>query len=236
MMWSKRTAYRAILASLCGLWLSTSPLAAEPNAEAIQQMRERLETQLAGATERGFSGTVLAHNGDEIVLHRAYGLADRDKGITNTTATLFDIGSISKQFTKAAILVLEESGRLATSDPISKHLPNVPADKSKITIEQVIDHQAGFREYHDTEGDFESMDRAEALRRILGQKLRFEPGTDQRYSNSGYTLLAAMVEAVTGERFQEFVRENQLRIHNRLAAWPTFLTARLLRSSNLNRT
>jgi CubicO group peptidase (beta-lactamase class C family) len=193
---------------ILALTLTLAALPAAAAAPTDDEIREGLGRHLAeAASERGFSGTVLFARGSDPVFHEAFGMADRDKGIANTTATLFDIGSISKQFTKAAVLVLQQQGKLSLTDPVSKHLEGVPADKAAITIEQVVDHAAGLHEYHDTEGDFEPMDRAEALRRILGQKLRFEPGSDKAYSNSGYTLLAAIVEQASGQGFQDFVRE-----------------------------
>ena len=175
-----------------------------------EEIGRALDDYLRSAVDNGFSGVVLVARNGEVLFHQGYGMANREAGIPNTTDTLFDIGSISKQFTKAAIVKLEEQGKLSTSDPISRFLDDVPEDKDAITLDQVIDHTAGFHEYHDTQGDFEPMDRTEALRRILAQKLRFEPGTQQAYSNSGYTLLAAIVQSASGEPLQSYVKKNLL--------------------------
>jgi CubicO group peptidase (beta-lactamase class C family) len=89
-------------------------------------------------------------------------------------------------------------------------LPDVPADKAPITLLQIVQHRAGFDEYHDTMGDFEPMTRLEARARILEQELLFEPGSDAAYSNSGYTLLADVIESLSGETFTDFVRDHVL--------------------------
>jgi CubicO group peptidase (beta-lactamase class C family) len=84
----------------------------------------------------------------------------------------------------------------------------VPRDKQSITLLEILQHRAGFDTYHDTEGDFEPMTRLEARERILGQELLFPPGEDEEYSNSGYTLLADIIETTAGKPYTEYVREN----------------------------
>src|SRR4030095_16069979 len=103
-----------------------------------------------------------------------YGLAVRAEGSRITPKTSFDIGSVTKQFTAAAGLRLEEQGRLRTSDAIARHLPDVPADKKDITLHQLLTHSAGFA--HDV-GTLESLpSRDEAVRQILDSKLHFVHG------------------------------------------------------------
>ena len=102
---------------------------------------------------------------------------------------------------------LEEQGKLRRSDTLNKFFDNVPEDKAGITVKQVLEHTAGFHEYHDTTGDFEKMDREQALKTILNQKLRFKPGNQEAYSNSGYTLLAAIIELSSKQSYQSFLKE-----------------------------
>ena len=170
-------------------------------------LTKKLDDYILTAVEAGFSGAVLVVKGGEVVLHDGYGLADRDKNIPVNKDTVFDIGSITKRFTRAAILKLEEQGKLKRSDTLSTVIDNVPEDKAGITLEQVLEHTAGFHEYHDTKGDFEEMDREQALKTILNQKLRFEPGDHMEYSNSGYGLLAVIIELVSGQSYTSFLKE-----------------------------
>lgn len=170
-------------------------------------LKKKLDDYILTAVEAGFSGAVMVVKGGEVVLHDGYGLADRDKNIPVNKDTVFDIGSITKRFTRAAILKLEEQGKLRRSDTLSAIIDDVPADKAGITIEQVLEHTAGFHEYHDTKGDFEEMDREQALKTILDQKLRFEPGDHMEYSNSGYGLLAVIIELVSEQSYPSFLKE-----------------------------
>lgn len=166
-----------------------------------------LDAYLSEQVAEGFSGSVLVATADGVVLEKGYGLTDRTRNLPNTSATIYPLGSIVKLFTREAIQQLAAANKLALSDPLSKFFDDIPADKQNLTIQHLLDHQAGFAAYHDTEGDFELMDRAEALRRIFAQELRFEPGTSRSYSNSGYTLLAAIIEKVTGQSYAAYVME-----------------------------
>ncbi len=167
-----------------------------------------IDEYASAAADRGFSGTVLVSRGAEVLLNRGYGLADRERDVPVTTGTLFDIGSITKDLTRSSILLLSDEGTLSLDDALGKFFDEVPADKTDITVEQLLRHSAGLAEYHDTRGDFEPMTRQEAIERILAQRLRFEPGSDTGYSNSGYTLLAAIIENVSGQSYPDFLRDN----------------------------
>jgi CubicO group peptidase (beta-lactamase class C family) len=98
------------------------------------ELGARLDEFLERATARGFSGVVLVRRDGRVVLHKGYGWADREKRIPNTTKTIFEIGSLTKTFTAAAIVKLNEQGRLRTADSISRWFPNVPTDKAGITV------------------------------------------------------------------------------------------------------
>ncbi|MCJ7581134.1 MAG: beta-lactamase family protein [Candidatus Aminicenantes bacterium] len=172
------------------------------------ELKKELDDYILTAVDAGFSGAVMVVKGGEVVLHEGYGLADREKNIPVNKDTVFDIGSITKRFTRAAILKLEEQGKLKRSDTLSKYFKDIPEDKAAITVEQVLEHTAGFHEYHDTKGDFEEMNREQALKTILSQKLRFEPGAQEAYSNSGYGLLAILIELVSEQSYTSFLQEN----------------------------
>ena len=175
------------------------PAAAAASRSAIAA-RELMET-LEGV---GFSGGVLLARGDEVILRKAYGSAFDAGGQRATTETVFDLGSITKQFTAASILLLEQEGKLRTADPIGRYVDGLPAEKAALTLHQLLTHTSGLGDAHG--GDHEAVDKAEALKRIAAQKLRFPPGSSFSYSNSGYTLLAAVIERVSGMSYIDFVR------------------------------
>jgi CubicO group peptidase (beta-lactamase class C family) len=191
---------------LIALTVSCSDSRAESGDDRPQRKEQEVRRRIDEAAADGFSGAVLVVDRGTPLASKGYGLADRADGVANTVDTAFDVGSIMKVMTAAAIYALDEAGTLSVSDSLADVLPDVPPDKATITLRQVVQHRAGLAEYHDTTGDFERLTRAEARARILGQELLFEPGSDEAYSNSGYTLLADVVEAVSGERFTDYVR------------------------------
>lgn len=166
----------------------------------------RIEEQVERAAQAGFSGSVAIARDGAALWSGGVGLADRERGTENTPATAFDCGSIMKVMTAAAIFRLEQDSMLSRAATLGELFTDVPPDKAAITLDQILAHTAGFDEFHDTEGDFEAMDRPTALARIFAQELLFAPGTEEAYSNSGYTLLAAIVEDVSGMPFVDYLR------------------------------
>ena len=165
-----------------------------------------IDSYLATLTDSGFSGSVLLAKDGRVVLHKGYGLRDAAEGKPVTIDTLFDIGSLTKQFTSAAIMKLEMAGKLKTSDAISKYLPGVPTDKSGVTLHHLLTHTAGLPMF--SGGDYDVSLRDETVSRILAAPLESEPGTVFSYSNPGYSLLAAIIERVSGETYEAFLRKN----------------------------
>lgn len=175
------------------------------NLNKAQSVQQKIEQYLQEEAENGFSGTALVVEKGKTILSKAYGWTDRENKVSNHPNTRFSIGSITKDFTMAAILKLEEQGKLSTKDPLSTFFKKIPDDKKTITVHQLLRHSSGLDEYHD-EGEFEQITKREALKRIFKQELRFEPGSDRAYSNSGYTLLAAIVESASGQPFEDYIR------------------------------
>jgi CubicO group peptidase (beta-lactamase class C family) len=179
--------------------------------EISDEARRALNAALDSAAREGFVGHALVARGGRVVFEASRGMADAASRTPVDSVTVFSIGSVTKQFTRAAILKLEEEGKLSLSDPVSRFVPGLPEDKRAITLGQLLDMRAGLGEYHDnpsdsTHGDHQRMTKEDALARIGAQRLRFAPGTGREYSNSGYTLLAAVVEAAAGRPFEEYVR------------------------------
>jgi CubicO group peptidase (beta-lactamase class C family) len=126
--------------------------------------------------------------------------------------TILAIGSTPIDFTKAGILLLTERGKLKLSDPVTKYFENVPEDKRTITIQHLMTGRSGLQDFHELPGDRDPdhgwIDRPEAVRRILKQKLLFAPGEGRRHSHSAWGLLAAIIEIVGGQTYPEFTREH----------------------------
>lgn len=154
----------------------------------------------------GFSGEILVAKDGMPLVAEGYGLADRESGARWTPATVTSLGSITKQFTAAAILALESDGLLSVRDPITKYFPEVPEDKKGITLHQLLTHSSGIVDPDDI-GDFDPIGREEFVRRILKEKLAFAPGTSFEYTNSGFSLLGAVVEKVSGKSYERTLRD-----------------------------
>ena len=154
----------------------------------------------------GFAGGLDVMRGDQTLLHAGYGMADRDAGRRWSVETISTIGSITKQFTGAAILLLQEDGLLRVDDPITEYFSAVPKDKQSITLHQLLTHSSGIVDL-DGLGDWDPIDRDTFVRRALEQPLEFDPGSSFAYSNAGYSLLGAILEQLTGASYETFLRE-----------------------------
>lgn len=193
----------------CLLVPGAAPAALPPAAPVVPagplisgDLGKRMDARLI---ESGFTGGVLVAVGGEVVLLKGYGMADREKKIPYGPDTVYPIGSITKQFTAAAILRLEMKGKLKVEDPIAKYLPDVPEDKRAITVHQLLTHTAGLDS--DFAGDYDPVTRDDYVKKVLASKLRSKPGTDYFYANSGYSLLGAIVERVSGIGYETFLRK-----------------------------
>ncbi|HXO29203.1 MAG TPA: serine hydrolase domain-containing protein, partial [Thermoanaerobaculia bacterium] len=209
--WTRAVAVLAVLALAYQAWRSRW-LWGQPDADADSRIvavagdpvGAELDRYMARLAAYGYSGSVLVARGGRVLLHQGYGLADRARRRPYTAETLFDVASISKQFTAAAILALEMAGKLAVEDPLGKFFPNAPADKAAITLHQLLTHTSGLR---DTFGEeYEPVTREELLRRVFASRLLGPPGRRYRYSNGGYSVLAAVVEVASGRTYDDYLR------------------------------
>jgi CubicO group peptidase (beta-lactamase class C family) len=166
------------------------------------------------AREGVFSGAVLIAEQGKVHFEGAYGLASREFDVANDLATRFDVGSCTKDFTRTAILQLKAKGKLSLGDTVGKHLPSYPNEtvRDQVTIEHLLDHRSGLGDYF-TEEWWETpmgnLRHIEDYIPIWGPKpLLTEPGAREAYSNFGYTVLGAIIEAVSGERYPDYVVEH----------------------------
>lgn len=156
----------------------------------------------------GFSGQLLVAEHGRVLFERSCGWADARHHVPMTPRTRLAVGSITKNFVAAAVLVLESRGRLRLGDRLADRLPDVPADKSGITLEQLLCHTAGFAT--DIPDGLDAATRDEVVRAVLAQPLTASPGAGFHYSNAGFDLLAAVVERAAGEPFDTFAARELL--------------------------
>jgi CubicO group peptidase (beta-lactamase class C family) len=182
--------------------------AANANGQAADRAAARIDSALRAVEAKGFSGVVRVDRGGSTMLARGYGLANRETQTPFGPKTVIQIGSNTKDFTVVALLQLQERGRLNIHDSLAKFFPNAPTDKRNITLWQLVLHTAGFP--IGLGGDFEPLDRQAFLDAAFARPLAFTPGTREQYSNTGYSLLAAVIEKVSGVAYDEFIRANIL--------------------------
>lgn len=176
----------------------------------------RLGEVFASWSSRDTAGcsVAVAEKGKTLV-SRAYGMADLEHDVPNTPATVFEAGSVAKQFTAAAALLLVQQGKLSLSDDVRKHVPELPVYSKTITIGHLIHHTSGLRDW----GAIAAVSgwprgtrihtHAHVLDIASRQKaLNHDPGAEFSYTNTGYNLLAVIVERVSGQSFAEFTRQN----------------------------
>ncbi len=172
----------------------------------------RMEQIIQANVPKQFMGTVLVAQDGKVLLDKGYGFANLEWDIPNTPTTKFRLGSLTKQFTAASILLLEERGKLKIEDPVKKYMPDAPAAWDKITIFHLLTHTSGipnftgFPDYESTEAIPTTPEKLVA--RFRDKPLEFEPGTKWNYSNSGYVLLGYLLEKISGQKYSEFVQQN----------------------------
>jgi CubicO group peptidase (beta-lactamase class C family) len=160
------------------------------------------------ATKDGFSGTVTFATSGKVLVRGSYGFSNRAEKLGFDEHTRFNIGSISKQFTAAAILLLQEEGKLKTSDQIVKLLPeqNLPQSWSEITLRELLSHTSGLKDYF-TQGIQGEHSPAELLDMVRDAPLEFKPGERYSYSNTNYVLLGLVVQKVAAMPYCQFLHE-----------------------------
>lgn len=191
-------------------------LLAPATANAQGTPDARVDSIFARFSAPGSPGCAVAvARGAAPVLTRAYGMADLEHDVPNTPATVFEAGSVAKQFTAAAVILLSQQGKLGLDDEAGKYFPELPDYGRPITIRHLMNHTSGLRDWG-TVVDIAGWPRgtrtythAHVLDVVSRQKsLNFAPGSEYLYSNTGYNLLAMLVERVSGDSFAEYTRRN----------------------------
>jgi CubicO group peptidase (beta-lactamase class C family) len=179
-----------------------------------QATREQIDTILAPYDSTYTPGCAMAVvSAGEVLYARGYGMADLERSVVNTPDSVFDIGSTSKQFTAACVLLLARDGKLSLDDAVRTYIPSLPEYESPLTIRHLIHHTSGVRDYLNLmmfsgrrlENDYTEDEITALIARQTG--LDFPPGTRFSYSNSGYFLMGEIVRAVSGQTLRQFAHE-----------------------------
>jgi CubicO group peptidase (beta-lactamase class C family) len=164
-----------------------------------------------------FSGTILVAQKDHGVMSQGYGLANREDDVPNTSQTKFGIGSITKSFTAMAIMILQERGKLTVQDSICHYLSECSPAWQPVTLQHLLTHTSGipdymevYRQLKDQANPCREYKPEEVIDSFKDLPLKFTPGSQWHYSNSGYFLLGTVIEQVSGERYETFVQTNIL--------------------------
>ena len=200
-----------VLALFCLVATGHAFSQAAPTAEQINAKAD--EFMNASVRVNHFTGTVLIARDGQPIISKGYGMADYELNVANSPQTVFRLGSITKQFTAMAIMMLQERGKLSVADPICKYLEKCPAAWQPVTIRNLLTHTSGVPNYTDTPDFFEKEATAPytsaGLVDVFRDKpLRFAPGEKYEYSNSGYHLLGLIIEKTSGAPYARFLSEN----------------------------
>jgi CubicO group peptidase (beta-lactamase class C family) len=203
---------RAFIVVICFTVVSLGQV---PDREKVIAGAERAFEKAAKTTPMPAPGCAVGVSLNGVsVFEKAFGLAEMEHNIPNTPQTIFESGSVAKQFTAAALVLLQQDGKLSIDDPVRKYVTDLPDYGKPLTIRHILTHTAGLRDWGSVmaltgagRGD-RVVTQDIALDVIVRQKsLDFEPGAEYSYSNSGYQLAAIIVERVSGQKFGDFVRD-----------------------------
>jgi D-alanyl-D-alanine carboxypeptidase len=186
--------------------------AADPAAAAnadLARYADRLFSQAYAAGEPG-AAVVIAKDG-QVLLRKGYGLANLELGVPMRPDMVFEIASITKQFTAAAILLLQERGKLSLEDDVTKYLPDYPTHGRGITLQHLLTHESGIPDYTGLPEWWPQVRQDLTVQQLIAlfkdKPLEFSPGEKQAYSNSGYALLGAVIEKASGKSYEDFLEQ-----------------------------
>ena len=198
-----RLAHILLSALLLGASIGASA-APQPPAAQTQQSIAAVDRLLTEAVAEGFGGAVIIQRGPDVLLSKGYGYADRERRIVFTPDTVSQIGSITKSQTGAALATLIAEGKVSLADPVSKYVPDAAEPGRSRTVAQLIAHSSGLLD--SCTRDFAEQSEAMLVGDCLARPLAHPPGEDH-YSNMGYSVLALIVQRVTGKSWEEALRE-----------------------------
>ena len=176
--------------------------------EQLMKMAHQADQYLSRMVPFGFNGAVLIAHGENILLNKGYGLADPSTQMPNGPGVIYSLGSIVKPFTATLVMRMVQEGSLSTEDSLSSFFPALPENKQAITIHHLLSHSSGLPGALGPDDEF--ITKKDYLQRVRDVPLEFEPGSRYQYSNVGFTILAMIIEEVTGKSYEEYLREEIL--------------------------
>jgi len=184
-------------------------------AQEAAPITSKLEEYLSAAAKQGFTGSALVAKDGKVVFSKGYGMANAEWDIPNTPQTKFRLGSITKQFTAASILLLQERGKLGVQDPVCKYIAECPKAWEPITIHHLLTHTSGIPSYTDVKSpeEFRKLSLTQVtpagfVDSFKSKPLEFPVGEKMKYNNSGYFMLGYIIEKVSGQSYEAFLQEN----------------------------
>ncbi|HWS98848.1 MAG TPA: serine hydrolase [Pyrinomonadaceae bacterium] len=190
--------------------LSAQTAAVSPTSEMISARID--EYMNAAVRAEHFSGSILVAKDGRPIVSRGYGMANYELDVPNAPHTVFQIASLTKAFTAAAVMQLQEKGKLCVNDAICKYLENCPPTWRPITVKHLLTHTSGLANYTNLPGYEQTAGRyateEEVVALFRDKPLEFVPGEKYQYSNSGYHLLGIIIEKVSGKSYADYLHEN----------------------------
>ena len=197
--------HRSAIALALWFLLAASSAAQDLSPKFDEYMNALVKQQL-------FTGSVLVARDGKVIFSKGYGLANAEHDVPNTPQTKFRLGSVTKQFTAAGILLLQERGKLSVQDPVCKYVDNCPMAWSEVTIHHLLSHTGGVPNFTNFPEYMPKMMMPttiqEMIARFKDKPLEFKPGEKWNYSNSGYFLLGQILEKAAGESYESFLQKN----------------------------
>ena len=200
------------LAFLAALFLAPVQASAKPQDPAPGALAQRIDRFVRPyVASNNFTGVILVRRAGRVQLNKGYGMANYELGVVNQPWTRFHVASVTKPFTAAAVLLLEERGKLSLNDSVSRHLPGYP-NGDRIRIKHLVEQTAGIPNLG-SGPDWARQERLpytteELVALFKDLPLEFEPGSQSRYSNSNYNLLTLIIEKVSGQSYESYLGEN----------------------------
>lgn len=193
--------------SVLFLFILASPLVEAQNLDKTVDaiLSEKYKSDQPGAT------ALIAKDG-KVIYRNAFGMANLELGVPMKPENVFEIGSITKQFTAVSILMLQEQGKLKVTDPLSKYMADYPEQGKNVSIHQLLNHTSGIKSYTGMPSFMsrarEDMTPTELIDVFKNEPMDFEPGSEYAYNNSAYIILGHIIEVVSGKSYAEFIEEN----------------------------
>lgn len=200
--------WRAVVLSVTGILLTVVGTSA-------QDLTGKFDEYMNAAVQTSFTGTVLVSRDGTVLFAKGYGQANEEFAIPNARDTKFRLGSLTKQFTAASILLLQERGKLSVRDPICKFVTGCPKAWEPITVHHLLTHTSGIPSYTDVKSLEEyrqlslmTVTPAGFVETFKSEPLEFAAGERFKYDNSGYFLLGYLIETISGQSYETFLKEN----------------------------